>query len=39
MQRVRKMRNSYKILVLKPRHSWGDNIKIDLKEIVHNSVD
>jgi len=27
------MRNAYKILVRRPRHRWGDNIRVDLMEI------
>jgi hypothetical protein len=41
--RMKKIRNAYKILVVKhegkrllwrPRRRWEDNIKMDLKEIV-----
>jgi hypothetical protein len=32
--RVGETRNAYTILVGKRRHSWEDNVKIDLREIV-----
>jgi hypothetical protein len=46
--RMGEMRNTYRILIAKPelkrplrrsRRRRGDNIKVDLKEVVHEDVD
>jgi hypothetical protein len=33
------MRNAYKILVIRPRHRWEDNIKMELREMRWEGVD
>jgi len=36
---VGEMRNAYKILVIRPRHRWEDNIKMELREMRWEGVD
>jgi hypothetical protein len=37
--RIGEKMNAYRILVAKPRHRWGDSIKMDLREIGWDGMD